>query len=337
VIAGQRERAIPLHPEHLVAPSSVTHDYSVFGGNLRSEIPFPELVAAVCDRPDWTFRIARGAPAAVRLERIGERQLGPETYRLFRTSSGLRLEYSHAGLFDISNDGTSIVWYHRPDAHPELVRSIVLGSALALALELKGMLCLHGSAVALGRGSRAIAFLGPKYHGKSTLATALTAAGARLIGDDLLAITPGPPTTVRPGVASVRLWSDTARALSVDTLCARVIHGVKTTATAFSERALVRGVAPLSAVYVLDPVGTGGEQAAGRRERLGGVAAAIALAHQTKLPGTLVGLHAAGSQLAAAAAVAATVPVWTLRAVRDFSVLPALVEQILEWHQEDTL
>ena len=42
-------------------------------------------------------------PEAVEL--LGVREIGPERYQLSRTPRGLRLEYSHAGTFDISDGG----------------------------------------------------------------------------------------------------------------------------------------------------------------------------------------------------------------------------------------
>ena len=326
------ERAAPRIPERSVTHQVKWRDYAVFGGRLRSELELPELPLSQGEQADWIFRVLASPPPPVPLEPIGERQLDSEWYRLARTPTGLRLEYSHAGCFDISSDGTAIVWYHRADATLELVRTILLGSVFALALELGGVLCLHASAVAIG--TRAVAFVGPKHHGKSTIAAALTSSGAKLIGDDLLPISLGPPAMVRPAVASVRLWEDTLRALAVDTLCKRVIPGVKTTATGFSDRLLFQGIAPLDAVYVLAPVGPGAVIGAAQRERIPGVAGAIMLARHTKLPGSLVGLRAAGAQLAAAATVMATVPLYSLRVVRDFACLPALVQQILDWHQE---
>ncbi len=260
---------------------------------------------------------------------LGARQIREERYQLWRLSSGLRLVYSHAGTFDIAGDGSRIVWDHQPDALPELVRSIVIGPAISLALELAGFLCLHGSAVAIG--DAAVAFVGPKYHGKSTLATALTAAGGRLIGDDLLVIRAGKPATVRPGVASVRLWADMAAALPLGSICDRLIPGVKTTATGFTCEALAEASTALKAIYVLSPVAKEATLMAATRRLLSPSEATVALAHQTKLPASLVGLRAAGSQLAAAAAVAATVPVWTLSVVRDVERLEEVVRQIAEW------
>ncbi len=310
------------------APSVAS--YRVFGAVLRSELQFPELAEVdATETPRWRLRISDDVPSSIGIVPLGERRIGPEIYSLCRTPSGLRLEYSHAGVFDLAVNGSAIVWYRREDALPELVRSIVLGPALALALELAGLLCLHGSAVALGR--QAIVFLGPKHHGKSTLATALTAAGGQLVGDDLIAIAPGPPATVMPGVPSVRLWDDAVSALPLGTLCSIVTRGVKTTASGFAGRAFTQGEMSIAALYILEPVARY-DGAPCTRSRLSAAAAAIGLAHQTKLADSLIGMAAAGAQLAAAARLAAGVPVWTLAPVRDLTRLPAVVEQIMAWH-----
>lgn len=313
-------------------PSPATHVYQVFGAVLESELEFPELDAADRRKPArWTLSVANSAPPTMEAVLLGERALGAESYSLWRTAEGLRLEYSHAGVFDLSGDGSSIVWYRR-DALQELVRSIVLGPALALSLELAGFFCLHGSAVAIG--NQAIIFLGAKHHGKSTLATALTAAGAQLIGDDLIAVDPGPPAMVRPGVPSVRLWDDAAGALPLGAMCRNLVPGIKTTASGFAGRAFTDGEMRLGALYVLEPVAKRDGPACERR-RLSAVAAAIGLAHQTKLADSLIGMVAAGAQLAAAARLATTVPVWTLSPVRDLDRLPDVVEQIMQWHADD--
>lgn len=309
--------------------SSRRSRYRVFGSVLESDMEFPELIPIDGPgRPRWAFRIETSPPPACSGKLRGERQLGAESYSLWETPDGFRLEYSHAGVFDLCSDGTQIIWYEREGALEELVRTIVLGPVLAVALELTGLLCLHGSAVAIG--GRAAIFLGPKHHGKSTLATALTVAGAQLIGDDLIAISPGPPAMVRPGVPSVRLWDDAVTALPLNEICGQVLRGVKTTASGFAKRAFTSGELPIDAIYILTPVSPLTELACART-RLPGAAAAIGLAHQTKLPDSLIGIDAAGSKLAAAARVALTVPVWTLAAARDLARLPDVVEQVIAW------
>ena len=317
-----------------VIPASVyrdpIRDYSAFGGVLRSAIEFPELaVAHNCARPDWIFIVDRSEPPDHPFVLVGERRVRDERYWLWRSPAALRLEYSHAGTFDVSADGTHIVWYRRPEAIPELVRSIVLGPAIALALELAGFLCLHGSAVTIG--DSAVAFVGPKHFGKSTLAAALTASSARLLGDDLLAVEVGRPARVRPGVASLRLWAEAAASLPLENICETLIPGVKTTATGFATNALAQHPAPLQAIYMLSPIIATPDIEPAVRTRLTLTEATIALAQQTKLPDSLVGLRAAGKHLSAAAAVAASVPVWNLSVVRDLAKLDAVVRQIFDW------
>jgi hypothetical protein len=309
-----------------------SREYLAFGGILRAEIEFPELTPTPAARqPDWTVSVRYCEPPRQHLTLVGERSVREEHYQLFSFPGGFRLVYSHAGAFDVSGDGSSIYWYHYDSALPELVRSIILGPAISLALELAGFFCLHGSAVALG--DQAVAFVGPKHFGKSTLAAALTAAGGRLVSDDLLAVRPGSPAIVRPGIGSVRLWSDMATALPLDGVCDTLIPGVKTTATGFAEAALAATPTRLGAIYVLSPVAKEMDGRVVWRQPLAPSEAAMALALQTKLPACLVGLRAAGSQLRAAATVAATVPVWTLHAVRDVGRLDALVRQVIEWSQ----
>ena len=304
--------------------------FSAFGAVLASDLEFPELLPLDASaQPRWVMRVAENPPPVVELTVLGERRVGLESYSLSRTPLGFRLEYSHAGIFDLSGDGTEIVWYRRADAIQELVRSIVLGPVLALSLELSGLFCLHGSAVAIGE--EAIVFLGPKHHGKSTLATALTAAGARLVADDLVVVAPGAPAMVHPGVPSVRLWDDALGALPVHALCDRVIRGVKTTASGFAARAFTQGKLRLAAVYLLEPVAPR-EDFACARTRLPLAAAAIGLAHQTKLADSLIGMAAAGNQLASAACLATSVPIWRLSSARDLTRLPSVVAQIMEWH-----
>ena len=317
------------------AHSIEPREYAVFGGVLRSTLEFPELVQTVASAADWTLDVVAEAPSSWNGAELGERRVRQETYRLYRTPSGYRLDYSHAGIFDISEDGSAIVWYPSVNAEPELARTIVLGPILALALELSGHFCLHGSAVAIA--DTAIAFVAPKHHGKSTLASALVRAGARFIGDDTLAVRDGDPPMLRPGTGSVRLWDDAARELRIGALCRNIIKGVKTTAIGFIGSSSSEAAVRLGAVYVLEPVPLDAATTAAQRVRLAPAAAVIALAHQAKLPDALIGYDAAGNRLARAAALAGAVPVFTLRIARSFAYLPAAVEAIIGWHSETSI
>lgn len=305
--------------------------YSVLGGILRSALAFPHLPSAPATASaSWSVRVVGGEPPKRPVSRLGSREMGPERYDLWQDEDGWRLIYSHAGTFDLSRDGTEITWYRAADANEELAQAIILGPVLSLALESAGHLCLHGSAVAVD--TQAIGFLGGKYHGKSTLATALTAAGARLISDDVLALQPQ-TGLLRPGVPSVRLWADSADALRVDGLCDRVEPGVKTTASGFANAAGSEDFYPMAALYLLSPVTDPmPDTPPCWREAVRGPGAAVSLAHQTKLPSNLVGAGGAGGQLRLAAHVASHIPVWRLHVVRDLERVEEVVAQIFAWH-----
>jgi hypothetical protein len=307
-------------------------DYRVFGGVLRSQLEFPELEPSVGGAPTWLLRVGESAPERPGATIRGERQIGPERYRLLALDEGARLEYSHAGVFELSFARGEIVWYPNgyDETQRELARSIVLGPVLALALEAAGHLCLHGSAVALRDG--AVAFVAPKHHGKSTLAMALARAGARFISDDTLALRPGTPTLLHPGVTSARLWDDTARELRVGELCERVVTGVKTTAAGFSADRVARAPVPLSAVYLIEPEYADEAKVPVRRTILTRPQAAATLAQQAKLPDSLVGYTAAGLRLSTAVRLASSVSVYRLHVARNFGLLPEVVKQIVDWH-----
>ena len=189
-----------------------TKQYAVFGGVLASDLDFPELRPAPAGEPvTWRLRTSEDAAPTPDGPPLGEEEfpLYESTLRLWRIEGGgFRLAYTDSGTFDVAPGGAEIVWYREPNAPLELVRMDVIGRVLAMALHATGALALHASAVEVdGRG---IAFLAPKFYGKSTLALALTYAGGRLITDDTLGVMPGEPPICIPGVHSVRLRAESA-------------------------------------------------------------------------------------------------------------------------------
>lgn len=312
------------------------NDYFVFGGSLRSELEFPDLSRANrIDRPDWELRLDRSDPPEP-VELRGTREVEPGwTYRLYRVENGFLLEYGGTGSYAVLSGGKEIVWYpgtkpEDPEILREMARAIVLGPVMALALHQAGILCLHGSAVTIG--GKAVAFLAPKYHGKSTLALALTAAGARLLTDDLVAIDPGPPPVVRPGVHSVRVREDVAERLGSRFSQATLNPGFKTTVTNLPPSDLAWEPAPLAAIYLPFAVTELEDDLAVSREILTPVQAAASLAHEKKLTDGLIGLADAGSMLQWIASVTARVPVYRLAVLRGLERLPDVVRMVMGWH-----
>ena len=105
------------------------------------------------------------------------------------------------------------VWAEGPEAAGvEDTATYLLGPALGFVLRLRGVTCLHASAVALG--GRAVAFVGNAGAGKSSLAAAFAQLGHSVLTDDVAPITDhGRHFEIQPAYPRVRLWPDSVEAL----------------------------------------------------------------------------------------------------------------------------
>ncbi|HEV2130864.1 MAG TPA: hypothetical protein VGR27_07170, partial [Longimicrobiaceae bacterium] len=167
--------------------------------------------------------------------------------------------------------------------------------------------------------------------GKSTLAHALTDAGARLVTDDALPVQIGRPPMLRPGIHQVRLRRDSASRLIYGEVPPPAGYAGKHVVTDLPEDRLVLETIPLSAIYLLSPVRPDGNPPAAQRDELPSMAATLALVRQTK-GGCLLGRTESAVVLERAADLARTAPVYRLRVVRDFDRLEEVVEQLFDWH-----
>jgi hypothetical protein len=304
--------------------------YRLFGGCFLSELPFPELLSHVPRNPDWVLRQSSEAPPRENAGVIGSGTLpnGVEV-RVLRDGSFFRVHYSDTGIFDISGDGSEIVWYPAPDADVDAARLDTLGSVFATAFHAAGLLCLHGSAVVLAEGG--VGFVAPQRHGKSTLARALINAGARLATDDSLPVVPGSPPMMWPGVHQVRLWDDSAEHFTGDRRPSRSGYGGKHVLTELDDDTLLHEAVPLTSLYVLAPVVSRPQTPAVRRIRLSPTQASLALISHAKF-GHMLGGPEAGVTLDRAGRIAAEVPIYRLEIARDFELLGSVVQELLAWH-----
>jgi hypothetical protein len=179
-----------------------------------------------------------------------------------------------------------------------------------------------------------VVFAAPKHHGKSTLAQALSAAGAELLSDDAVPVCAGETATILPGIRRVRLWSDSAARLGAGDVAAPPRDGDK---HLVQPTRILSGTGsdpiPLSAIYLLAPVAPGHSQAAAQRSRLPAMEATMALIGQMKL-GALLGRSESGRVLRFCAELADRVPVYRLEIIRDFGQLDAVVASIAGWHSQ---
>jgi hypothetical protein len=116
-----------------------------------------------------------------------------------------RLSYSDGCEFVLDRWGTQI-WGRGPkEASAEYLASWVLGPVFGLLLRLRGTICLHGSAVAVG--TQAVALVGPQGAGKSTTAAAFAQMGFAVLTDDMTALMEEDHDyLILPGDPNLCLW-----------------------------------------------------------------------------------------------------------------------------------
>jgi hypothetical protein len=310
------------------------HDYTVYGGWLRSAIPIPELRPREAGPADaaaasWHFEVATGAaPSLPAAKATGRDELMTDVFaELIRAPGLARVAFDDTGTFDVSEDGHRVVWYPKDGAVPDVARADLVGRVLPLTLHDRGLTSLHGSGVVLQ--GRTMAFLAPKNHGKSTLALALIEKhGARLLSDDTLIVTPQ-TALVHPGVLSVRLWEHTAQRFA-HLGDSRQVMSEKLIFEGLPAEWLAHEASPLAAVYTLTPAAADSPDAV-RREAFEGPEATIALIQYQKL-GALLGGADAARVFELAAELASRVPVYRLHIARDLARLPMVAEALVRWH-----
>lgn len=317
--------------------------YRIFGRRLEAPFPFPELTpdgAGRERRPDWRLTVDRsgGAPGEPESgEREGARLLGREPVtsetevRLYRTPAGLELRYDDTGTFAVTPHG-EIKWRPGPEPERSAVRTDVLGRVLPVTLHAAGVFCLHGSAVAWG--GAAVAFVGPKRHGKSTLAAVLAGRGARLLSDDVIAVTAAPCPLVLPGVASVRLRDDSLALVEGGSRVSKAAGSKQSIRIGGRQSGHPEGGCSLAAVYVIAPAPPEEGGPPVRREPLRETVATATLTAHAKV-GRLLGPSEARALLRRAGRIAAGTRAYRLHVHRDLEALDRVAAALEGWHAAD--
>jgi hypothetical protein len=87
------------------------------------------------------------------------------------------------------------------------VATYLFGPVFGLLLYLRGLTCLHASAIA--HNGKALVFVGAAEAGKSTLAAAYARLGYRVLTDDILVLVQETHSTIaQPGIPRVGLWPE---------------------------------------------------------------------------------------------------------------------------------
>jgi len=244
----------------------LSFNYSVFGLSLHSNLSIPGLNPANRPKQAADVEVHLGIPPSNHSEnsvRCGVLTFvssnldasGEPALRISKVADGtcLYLAYCDGTEFWLDRKGTR-AWAMWPATSSlEDAATFLLGPVLGLLLRLRGVTCLHASAIAIG--DRAIAFLGDEGAGKSTTAAAFARCGYPVISDDVVAIVEREGAfQVQPAYPYLSLWPDSVKMLygpdkSLPTFSAnwdKRVLSVAEDRLRFGEKAL-----PLGAIFIL--------------------------------------------------------------------------------------
>lgn len=190
--------------------------YDIFGLSLQADRPIPglrpgaklgvvDLEVCLGDWPDGVRRLA-AAPGAVWYVSSYADDHGEPSYQIWQLAGGyLRWRFSDDVEFVVDQARTRL-WVRWPEAVTlEYVAPYLLGPVLGTLLRFRGIICLHGSAIAVDH--QALALLGPPGAGKSTTAAAFAMHGFSVLTDDIIALTEmGRLFIAHPGEPNLCLW-----------------------------------------------------------------------------------------------------------------------------------
>ncbi|QPG05141.1 hypothetical protein IT774_13550 [Salinimonas marina] len=185
------------HPLHGVQP------YKIGTTKPETDLPYT-LGVSVKTIPDFTMPIA---PAWEFIDQ-GARY---KTHFALQKINGhwtLYVECQGKGTFTYYDDEIHIEWVSGtgPDHYFQSI-------GLAIWLEMKGVICIHGNALTLK--NKTLLIVGPSGIGKSTTCLKLAKIGGEILTDDMTAIYSSlEETIVYPSWNKLRLWPDSSELIT---------------------------------------------------------------------------------------------------------------------------
>jgi hypothetical protein len=242
------------------------HAYTAYGLRLLADGDIPGLPTSTFAHSDVRVHLNKMPAKAFRSEQtlwyqssdLNQQGRPNLVIRRIVPPGAFHFVYDNQTEFLIEPDGSQ-VWCTWPETATVADTALYLrGPILGFALRIRGVLCLHASAVALG--SSAIALVGPPGAGKSTTAAGFVKLGYSLVADDVAALSEDRGRFhVSPGYPQLNLWPDAIETVFGDAGAssrlapAGGINGWwdKRYVDLEGDRQFHRSLLPLAAVYVL--------------------------------------------------------------------------------------
>ena len=321
---GQLERYYSIHglclrvnvPIHGLIPLSPRAPYDLDVYLESQPLPTEQDAQRLASKPSWAS--TADVPKEPR-----------ELSRVSTDGSHHQVRFDDGTLFLIGASGRWVYGSWPPELTLEDTLTYFLSTIIRLVLRLRGIVCLHASAV--GIDGAAVALVGAAESGKSTTATAFAKLGFPILADDLVTLWPhAGQYLVQPGYRYLRLWPDSAAMLfgprhdlpPLTPTWEKRYLDLGGDAAPFEERAL-----PLSALYFLMPRSEGA--AAPSVRPAVGVESFLTLLSEV-YSSYLDDSHARVEEFHLMARVLQALPSREATPHRDPSLLPKLCELIVE-------
>jgi hypothetical protein len=180
-------------------------------------------------------------------------ECGEPALRVFRVLDGkyYRFNYADETEFLVDRAGTEVWARWTAPLTLEDTATYLLGPVMGFVMLLRGVVCLHASAIAVD--DKAIALLGPAGSGKSTTAAAFSDRGYSILAEDVVTLDDrGDHFLVLPGYPCIRLWPASVKALyGSETHLPKLTPNWDKCYLDLTERAFHTEPLPLAAIYHL--------------------------------------------------------------------------------------
>ena len=172
--------------------------YFIYGLDLYSDqhlpglLPMPEKVSITSTTRLWFGPLPEKMQALVDEKGTnadwftGSRLIEKVKIRSIRQGMYFCLSYDDGSQFFLDRSGTQIWVTWQKNLLLEDIITYLVGPILGFVLRLKGLICLHASAIAVD--GQAVAFAGESHSGKSTTAAALAHMGYPVLSDNIVAL-----------------------------------------------------------------------------------------------------------------------------------------------------
>ena len=187
--------------------------YSAYGMNIKSDIQLNDLIPAQ-SAEDVHIKLQELNDTYTEAELEDAVVFDREDCVVRVSKKAICYDWKDFGKVLVRN-GNEVLIDPQAGVEREEFSPFITGAILAILLNQRGILVLHASAVAIH--GEAVAFLGDKGAGKSTLAAFLQKRGHDLITDDLVPIIFGDDKVqTAPGYPRIKLRADSIKSVGLD-------------------------------------------------------------------------------------------------------------------------